>query len=777
MQQKYRNILFYTSIIGGGAAFIYWISRQGSHLEEGRHIIRPEAAGSQWQAFLETITGNFLEPLAILLAQIITIIIIARLLGWLFRKIGQPAVIGEIIAGIILGPSVVGTLFPDFFNGLFPVSSLANLKTISNIGLILFMFVVGMELDLKVLRTKIHEAVVISHASIIFPFVLGMGLAYLLYGSFAPMGVPFISFALFMGISMSITAFPVLARIVQERGLQKTRLGTVVLTCAAVDDITAWCLLAVVIAIVKAGSVVSSLYTVLFAIMYVIVMIKFVRPFLQKISDIHSSRENLNKSVVAVFFLTLLLSAFCTEIIGIHALFGAFMAGAIMPEKMNFRSIIVEKVEDVALIIFLPLFFVYTGLRTKIGLINEPHLWEVTGWIILVAVIGKFAGSALAGRYVGRQTWKDSLIVGTLMNTRGLMELVAINIGYDLGVISAEIFTMLVIMALLTTFMTSPLLSLIEKIAPDKSKKKEIERQQAEGIFKVLIAVGKPKNGKYFLRIAKKVLDGARNTLEVTALHITAGADTNPIRSEQFSKEVFRDIENEAIALNVPLIKEYNISDYVSSGIVNEANENGFDFLLFGSGVSYSEIPFLEDTSLFGKIGWLNRAINRIARRRILFYPQTLIKDKTRYFIENTKCSVGMFINRGFSQITTTLILLEVESDGFLLRYARRLLRNANDVTITIYDVNNLSKTNTEIAEALDNLKAQFPNSVKITRRKVAFNRFSFMLISYQAWNYYDLQKSEELKFIPSTLIINKKPSRFSKRTEVIHSLTESTEE
>jgi Kef-type K+ transport system membrane component KefB len=311
-----------------------------------------------------------------------------------------------------------------------------------------------------VLKNKANEAVVISHASIVFPFALGIGLSYFIYYKFAPQGVEFLSFSLFMGIAMSITAFPVLARIVQERGIHKTKLGTIVITCAAADDITAWCLLAAVIAIVKAGTFMSSLYIILLATVYVLMMLFVVKPFFKKIGDLYAKRDNLSKPVVAIFLLTLIISSYLTEIIGIHALFGAFMTGAIMPDIINIRKIFIDKVEDVALILLLPLFFVFTGLRTQIGLINDPYLWKVTGLIILVAVVGKFVGSALAARFVG-QNWRDSLTIGALMNTRGLMELVVLNIGYDLGVLSAEVFTMMVIMALFTTFMTGPAIDII----------------------------------------------------------------------------------------------------------------------------------------------------------------------------------------------------------------------------------------------------------------------------------------------------------------------------
>ncbi len=255
--RKFKNGIFYIGVTGGFTALMYWIVSKGKALEIGRNIITPTSSDTMFNQFLTSLQYNLQHPLAILLLQIITIIIVARFFGWIFRKIGQPTVIGEIIAGIFLGPSLVGMYFPEYSALLFPVESLGNLQFLSQIGLILFMFVIGMELDLKVLKNKANDAVVISHASIVIPFALGIGLSYFVYHQFAPAGVEFLSFSLFMGIAMSITAFPVLARIVQERGIHKTKLGTIVITCAAADDITAWCILAAVIAIVKAGSFMS----------------------------------------------------------------------------------------------------------------------------------------------------------------------------------------------------------------------------------------------------------------------------------------------------------------------------------------------------------------------------------------------------------------------------------------------------------------------------------------------------------------------------------------
>jgi len=460
--KKLKNVLFYIIVIGGFSAFVYWILIYGKNLEEGRHVMASVTNSNSFQEFLSSLMESVEHPAGLLLLQVITIIAAARLLGWVFKKMGQPMVIGEILAGIVLGPSLLGAYLPEVSAFLFPEKSLVNLQVLSQIGLVLFMFVIGMELNLNVLKNKAHEAIVISHASIILPFAAGVALALFIYSSFAPEGVAFASFALFLGISMSITAFPVLARIIQERKMHKTRIGAIAITCAAADDITAWCLLAVVIAIVKAGSFVSSVFTIGLAVLYVVFMIKLVRPFLTKVTKRYGE-ETMTASMLALFFLVLLVSAFVTEVIGIHALFGAFMAGTIMPEKEKFRKMFIEKIEDVALVLLLPLFFVITGLRTEIGLFNSSYLWGITGLIILVAVFGKFVGSTSAARFVG-QSWRDSLTIGALMNTRGLMELIVLNIGYDLGVLNAEIFAMMIIMALVTTFMTGPLLNFIQKV-------------------------------------------------------------------------------------------------------------------------------------------------------------------------------------------------------------------------------------------------------------------------------------------------------------------------
>lgn len=471
--KKRWSSLFYIVIVAGLGFVIYWIAKQGSALQSAaltaQQLQTEKNTGnsSSFQVFTDSFKHGLTDPFAVLLLQIIVIIASARLFGFLFKKIGQPAVIGEIVAGIILGPSILGFLFPQINVFLFPAASLGTLNFLSHIGLILFMFIIGMELDLKMILKQAYGAVIMSHAGIIIPFTLGMGISYFIYTEFAPPGISFLSFALFMGITMSITAFPVLARILKERGLTRTKLGITALTCAAADDLTAWCVLAAVIALVKSGSSVSAFYTMALAVIYLVIMFSIIRPALQRLEQLYNNKEKKRTAIIALLFLLLIVSSYITSVIGINALFGAFIAGVIMPSSFSFRKIVVDKIEDVGLILLLPLFFVVTGLKTQIGLLNQSHLWITFGWLLLVAVAGKFGGITIAAKVVG-QSWKDSLSIGVLMNTRGLMQLIVLNIGYDLGILSPEIFAMMVLMALVTTFMTGPALDLINWLIPEK---------------------------------------------------------------------------------------------------------------------------------------------------------------------------------------------------------------------------------------------------------------------------------------------------------------------
>jgi len=766
-----RTWIFYGLMLSLFCIFTY-ILFQNSKVFDGHLLTHTKLAAtdqsdvtvSNFSMFSQSLMNNVAEPASMLLLQIISILIVSRIFGYIFAKIGQPTVIGEILAGIVLGPSLLGYFYPDAFHFLFAAKSLGNLYILSQIGLILFMFTIGMDLNMGKLKEKMGVTYVVSHASILIPYFIGMLLAYYFYEEFAASRTDFISFALFIGISMSITAFPVLARIVQEKGLTKTHLGAMAIASAAINDVTAWCILAAAIAIAKTGSFISSLYTIGFTVLYVVVMLFVVRPFLKRIGDIYSNSEVLNKSIIAFLLLILILSSFITQVIGIHALFGAFLAGVIMPQLPNFRRLVIEKIEDVSVTLLLPLFFVFTGLRTEIGLLNTPHLWLICGIFILVAVSGKFMGGAFSARILG-ETWKDSLSLGILMNTRGLMELIVLNIGYEMGILPPAIFVMLVIMALVTTFMTTPALSIINRIFPEKDIEKEYILHQSQGVFKALIALGNPESGKALLNVAKTLLEGTKNSLAVSVLHITPGTDTNPIYGEQFSVDSFKGIKDEALIQNIPIHTDYKVTDNIELGIVKSANYNNYDFLLVGAGISLSGIPFFKESPLFQNIKWLNRFINNVTKQQTFFYPGSLIKDKTRYFIENSNCSVGVFINREFAGITSTLVLIQSESDEFLLRYARRLLKNNSEVTINIIDINKLASTSDVIRQGIHELRQQFPNEVKLNKltrlSSAILSKHSFMLISYQTWNILSTSDRTEMKNIPSTLIINKKVSRF----------------
>ena len=404
-------------------------------------------------------TGGPVEGPSQLFLQLLVIIVAARLLGVIFTRLKQPAVVGEMAAGILLGPSLFGWLAPSAFAFVFPESTLATLRLLSQVGVCLFLFAVGMDVDVAHVQRRARAAVAVSHASIVLPYLLGVLLAYFLYSHLAAAGATFTAFALFMGISMSITAFPVLARILQERGLTRTLLGSTALTCAAVDDVTAWSLLAFVVAIARATSLQGSILTLVLVLAFVGLMVFGVRRALPHLLGRERlAREEPSSGTLAAVLCVVVASALATELIGIHALFGAFLAGAIMPESHGFRSKVHLRVETFSSVLLLPLFFAFTGLRTQIGLLGDWQGWLLCLAIVAVASLGKLGGSAVAARVAG-MSWRESLQLGALMNTRGLMELIALNIGYDLGILSPRIFTMLVLMALATTMLTGPLLT------------------------------------------------------------------------------------------------------------------------------------------------------------------------------------------------------------------------------------------------------------------------------------------------------------------------------
>ncbi len=400
-----------------------------------------------------------------LVLQIAVILAVCRGVGSIFRKIGQPRVVGEMFAGILLGPSLLGWMAPGISAYLFPASSLGFLNALSQIGVVVFMFLVGLGINPKELKKHGHAAVLTSHVSITAPFVLAAFLSLYLYPKLSDDSVAFTSFALFMGAAMSITAFPVLARILAERDLLGSRLGTVAIACAAVDDVTGWCILAYIVVLIRSAHNPTPIWVTVGGIVaFALIMIYGVRRMLHRYVTIYRERGQLSENLMALMLLLVLASALCTEWLGIHLLFGSFLMGAIMPKEQKFVRYILDRFETITVTLLLPLFFAFTGLRTNIGLVKGQEMWIYCGLIILVATVGKLGGSMLASWLSGMPV-REAAGLGTLMNTRGLMELVILNIGLDIKVISPALFSMMVLMALFTTFMTTPVL---EIICPDR---------------------------------------------------------------------------------------------------------------------------------------------------------------------------------------------------------------------------------------------------------------------------------------------------------------------
>jgi Kef-type K+ transport system membrane component KefB len=466
-----RLVKTYLSLVGGPALALWVILQLGSLLTSNRRPADSTTAISAAASHAVTAAAPSPNPdLPLLLTQIVVILVAARLVGLLVRRIGQPQVVGEMLAGIALGPSILGAFAPSISGALFPPASLGFINALSQIGLLVFMFLIGLELDLKTIRERGRAAVVISHASIVAPFLLGAMLAIALYPALAGERVTYVGFALFMGAAMSVTAFPVLARILRERNLVRTPVGALAIAVAAIGDVTAWCILAVVVVIVRATSGNGAAggpplwLTLGGSLAYVTFMLTVGRRLLRGLESRYARHGKVTQDMIAVLMLAMLASAWATEKLGIHALFGAFLVGAVSPKLQGFVHGLLGRFEDVMVVLLLPLFFAFTGLRTQIGLIDGAGAWLTCGIVIAVAVAGKVGGSMIAAR-ASSMSWSEAGVLGVLLNTRGLMELVILNVGLDIGVLSRELFAMMVVMALTTTLMTTPI---VARLMPSK---------------------------------------------------------------------------------------------------------------------------------------------------------------------------------------------------------------------------------------------------------------------------------------------------------------------
>lgn len=450
---KARTILIYSAMLLAAVVVFFWIR------SAGQTLVAP--VSTNLGRFGKNGPAENVGVLTHVLLALAVILLCARGLGLIFQRFSQPPVIGEMIAGILLGPSLLGRVVPVVSSYVFPITIAPYLSIIANIGVILYMFLVGTELNTELLRKRTHASVATSHASIIVPFLLGSGLALWLYPLFSTSDIRFVVFALFMGVSMSVTAFPVLARIITDRQMQDTQLGTIALACAAVDDVTAWCLFALVVSVARAHAG-HALVTLSLTAGFIVAIFALVRPAAARFARRHVRRQPTSQGAIVIACIALLVAALTTQWIGIHALFGAFLVGAVIPYDSPLARDIKEKFEDLVVVLFLPTFFAFTGLRTQIGLVHGLRDWVICLVVIAVASLGKFGGGTIAAKITGLG-WRQSAALGILMNTRGLMELIVLNVGLDLGVLSPTLFAMLVIMAIVTTVATTPVLQTLAR--------------------------------------------------------------------------------------------------------------------------------------------------------------------------------------------------------------------------------------------------------------------------------------------------------------------------
>lgn len=527
--------------------------------------------------------------LARFLAQSVLILAMSRIVSLGTQRLGQPTVVAEIIAGILLGPSLLGLLWPDAMALVFPASSMPLLGIASHIGLVLFMFLVGLEMDPLLLRGRGQASFLISQATVIVPFLLGAAFAFVAADHLHDVDAPASTFALFMGVGLSITAFPVLARILTERRILRSRIGTLAIACAAANDVLGWCVLAFVASLARTGTSSGAVWTLLFTAAYLLVMLFLVRPLLVRLTAHVAAKETLNHPMVAGVFMLLLGSAFVTEVIGVHALFGAFLMGAVMPRQGGLSQALAERLEDPVVAFLLPLFFAYSGLRTEIGLLDTPGEWWTCLALVLVACVGKLGGTALVARWLGTP-WREAWSLGILLNTRGLMALVVINVGLDVGVLSPRVFTMMVVMSLVTTIVTVPLLDAVlpaslmtrEILAEKAAAEGEAEALPAVDTFTMLVCVAHGPNGPGLVHLAASI--SRRGAARIFALWLMRPEERmSQVREEgPVNRATLEPLLERAKELAVEVRPLSFVSSRPSDDICNVAEVKRADLVLLG---------------------------------------------------------------------------------------------------------------------------------------------------------------------------------------------------
>ncbi|MGI2903097.1 cation:proton antiporter [Tolypothrix sp. VBCCA 56010] len=643
-----------------------------------------------------------MDTVILVLIEVLIVIGMSRLIGLAFIRIKQPLVIGEIVAGIMLGPSLFGWVAPNLAATLFPPETVPFLNILSQVGLIFFMFLIGLELDPKYLKGKINVAILTATMSVLVPFALATLLALLLYPLLYDGNVSFTAFALFLASATSITAFPVLARIITEKNLQATYLGTLALTSAAVNDLAVWCLLALGIAVAREGSIGGAWHRIIASLLYIGFMMTVGRSFLQRLAIYYRRTERLNQLLLALIYMGVVASALITQLIGIHLIFGAFLLGTIMPKNAGLVREIAGKTEDFVLIFLLPVFFAFSGLRTQIGLVNRPELWLLCGLVLFVAIAGKYTGTYVAARFSGIEK-REASALGWLMNTRGLTELIVLNIGLSLGVITPLLFTMLVIMALVTTFMTSPLLEwtypkplikldVVEKeVEPEASR--DIATQDSYGqIYRILVPVANPSTQKGLVQLAVAI---ALNYQQPTAVHPLSlielsedyAFESTPVEANRLIEERRQQLEELIDTLEPPSTRYYvHPIIRISSNVAQET----------------AEIAELEPADLI-LVGWHRPA-----------FSNNRLGGRVGQILTTAPVDVAVFIDKGKERLENLLVPYSANiHDDLALILALRLLVNRDTCLLKILQVVSENRVKNEMSYELHKMMQQLPQSVR----------------------------------------------------------------
>ncbi|WP_413198766.1 cation:proton antiporter [Nostoc piscinale] len=643
-----------------------------------------------------------MHTVILVLIEVLIVIGLSRLIGLAFKSIKQPLVIGEIVAGIMLGPSLFGLVAPHVAASLFPPETIPFLNVLSQVGLIFFMFLIGLELNPKYLSGQLEVAVLTSHVSILVPFSLGTLLAVLLYPLVSNVSVSFTAFALFLGAAMSITAFPVLARIITENNLQGTRLGTLALTCAAVDDVTAWCVLAVAIAVARTGNFFGAIPTIIESIVYIGFMLTLGRWFLKRLATYYRRTGRLSQLLLAVIYMGVVGSALITELIGIHLIFGAFLLGAAMPKNADLVRELAVKTEDFVLIFLLPIFFAYSGLRTQIGLLNRPDLWLLCGLVLLVAIAGKYIGTYVAARVSGINK-REASALGWLMNTRGLTELIVLNIGLELKVISPLVFTMLVIMALVTTFMTSPLLEWtypkrlikLDVVEPDLEAETTTETPiiiESAPSYRILVPVANPSTQKGLVQLAVALALNYKqpavvNPLSLIELQEDYAFESTPVEAERLILQRRLELEELINTLEPPIARSHiHPIIRISSNVARET----------------AQIAKIEQPDLI-LVGWHRPA-----------FSNNRLGGRVGQILSTAPVDVAVFVDRGAERLENLLVPYSANiHDDLALILALRLLLNRDTCMLRILQVLGDNQHQEELSYELHKMIEQLPASVR----------------------------------------------------------------